>query len=226
MWLDRRFGSRRAVIQEKSVRRGAQFHFTFQQKFQVRTELISVGIFLVFRETLKRSPPWDFRRRQPVFDRLIGSFQGNSRTYEAGDALTENCSFEIPDRAMGVRNPFNKHGIKDLGWVLKIRLDLASENTVWREYRLELDGGHVNNEADHPPYQRFDVYLVGEGSVDYWGLNQVVNKALSHHVMPGGFLVFKSQEILLLERRTLVEAELLKDQLTALGAVVDIRPAV
>lgn len=230
-----RFDNPTAFLAEEVVRRGDEFHFSFRMNCRARTRFKSVGVFFVFSEkvTIRRryansdSPtPNDIYR----YDRLIDGEVTGPQVYETGQSVSIDHSFRVPERPLGIKNPYQeRYGYSmEPSWIIKVRLELDQNMVEWRDYRLILEPGPLQTEPQFipkpDPEPLFDIFFVGHQPNSFWSLQRAWQKYLPHGISgsdcdPHGYG-------LLLERRTRTEAQVVKARLEEAGAIIEIRPTV
>jgi hypothetical protein len=229
-------GKSRSWIHEDRARVGAPIHFTFEHKFGRRVQIESIGVFLVFREAMVIHPPEHTGGTFFTKDRLIQEFLGQGRTYERGETLMETCTFDIPLRPMSPRHFHPSPEVKSIetSWIIKVRLDLEGDfehdfqATQWREFVLKVDPKPlpgVSMDSDFDPTARFDIFMLDQQPDSFDRLMQAWN-ILMPHIRENRLSYPFGKNMLLLEWKTRAEAEALKAQLEAAGAIIEIRPSV
>ncbi len=141
LWSARRLGPPKASLPEGALAPDATFSFRFAQPFRWRTEVVSVGVFLVFRERVTRERAGETDSIDE--DRVIQEYAHPGRVYAPGDVLTVEHTFRIPAEEREVWNKAGRHetAAVETRWVVKVRLDLAyPADIVWREYPVTVHG--------------------------------------------------------------------------------------
>ena len=218
-WRFSRFGSAEAQIDRDVLRPGDAFELRYRRPVRRSTRLGYLGVFLVFREEVRYHDGSE--AKTGTMDRLVLQIKEPERTVAAGDAIEFRYRLAIPDRQMGIRNPFMecKDARLERRWVVKVRLHLAHGQDIWDEYPLEvspLEGG---------------VAPVGTGPALYDLILQSVK--LNLRLVRELDEIFPHQACglvpatgsVLLERVPQAEAEALQRRLAAAGVSVVLQPA-
>lgn len=225
--LARKLGEHEASISEPFLQPGQSFHFHYQQRCRQLTTIHSIAVFLVFRETVTYLQSVESKTRD--IDRLIQYFTHPGRVYSANEVIQEEHVFQIPTRAMGLRNPFmnEKDATVQTMWVVKVCLDLGVGSKVWDEYEVEVNGKGTESRLSDTLQKhntRFDVFL--KSGWRFWSIMKAMSLLLPH-LNDGqiGDLYFH-KPTLLLEKVTEHEAQTAKAQLEASGARVEVRMSI
>ena len=227
----------RTSIAETMVRRGEEFHFSYQQHCRKEVAVKSIGVFLVFRELGSYDTGSDSGGR--IFmDRLVQQFTHEGRVYEAGEMINVNYLLRIPTRKMGTRNPLMhlKNAKIHTTWVVKVHLDQGQRNLweedrdFWTEHEVEVNNEAIENGSnpiEQSPVQSFDVFL----SSSHWRnsstrVTETLAEFLAHLNTYQATELFRSNPCLIMENVSKNQAQNAKERLEAAGAKVEIKPAI
>ena len=161
--LTRKFDNPEVSFVEDVIRPGDTFHFVYSQACRQPVAIHSIGLFLVFRERVSYRDGDETTEKS--IDRLVQQFVHAARVYAAGEVIRQEHSFQIPARAMGIRNPYmQRKNVKvQTMWVVKVRIDLEKGADIWKEYKVEIDGepmqGRSSLTLKREPHQ-FDLFLL------------------------------------------------------------------
>ncbi|HTE18585.1 MAG TPA: hypothetical protein VK689_09420 [Armatimonadota bacterium] len=219
-----RFGRSEAQIDRDVLRPGDTFELRYRRPVRRATRLRYLGVFLVFREEVRYDSAGE--AKTGTMDRLVLQIKEPERTVEAGDAIEFRYRLAIPERPMGIRNPFmdRKDARLERRWVVKVRLHLAHGQDIWDEYPLEV--APLEGETDPMDTGRALYDLVLEGFKFSLRLANELGEIFPH--LEAGQIgdLLHAKETVVFERLPEPEAEALKRRLEAAGASATLQPAV
>lgn len=223
-----KFGKPQASVAEDRIRPGDNFQFLYRQQCQQLTSIYKTGVFLVFRETVSY---YDGNETATVdVDRLVHQFNHAGRVYAPNEFIEEEHVFQIPTRVMGIKNPYMKRKNVEVQtmWVVKVHINLEKEIDIWKEYEVPVNSEPIEDRLDDTFKEldnRFDVLLTAGGFMAQMHILNVMSTLLPHLRQGQIGDLFSARPCLLLERVAAYEAQTIKEQLEAAGAVVNIEPS-
>jgi hypothetical protein len=228
--LARKLGVPQASISDFTIRPGEKFHFFYQQECRQNLTVQSVGVFLVFRERVTYDDGIESNPTED-FDRLVQQFMHDGRVYSSGELIREEHIFHIPQRPMGIRNPYmgKKDAHLKTAWVVKVLIDLGVGSQFWKEYEVEVTGevtGDRANSASQTQNAEFDIFLMGTRFrwIAFWRITNAMRLLLPHLRDNQIGALYFGRPSLLLERVAHDEAQRVKAILEGAGACVELKP--
>jgi hypothetical protein len=217
-----------AFSHNHSACRGEVFRFTFNQKLHIPMNVLSIGVYFVYRErALWRTTRSNEGNVPTAFDRLIGSFTLPGRRYGAGEMIILDHSFESPIGEMGLRAPAPQDPALhsptfSQEWVVRVRLERSGLGSdIWQDYPVDMSEAGLD--APAPPNDSgdvFDVMYLPSQRQRWMAILRVMAKVAPY------FQGIDQQAVPvpIVERVSRAQAEMIAKPLQDAGAIINVVP--